>query len=170
MDLLLLSSPPWHLVKTSLPPPCHCNVRLWGGVSLTLLRVKVSPKNLGGSWNYVIIALASSKVRRQKKKMIFSQVIFSFIFCFLSSFSSFIFCKRPRFKALFASVPMGVLASAAQFLWIQIGQVRQIWECSWQHYSRFFISVAETLSIASIFAVQATESFRKVRRMKSVAH
>lgn len=40
---------------------------------------------------------------------------------------SFFFCKRPGFKALFASVPMGVLASAAQFfLWIQIGQGRQI--------------------------------------------
>lgn len=41
MDLLLLSSPPWHLVKTPLPLSCCWYVPLWAPVSLPLLKMKV---------------------------------------------------------------------------------------------------------------------------------
>lgn len=81
MDLLLLSSPPWHLVKTPLPPSCHCYVPLWGGVSLTLLRVKVSrtreKAGITSSLRWLF-----QKVRRQKKKRIFFPKLFSSSFVF----------------------------------------------------------------------------------------
>lgn len=176
MDLLLLSSPPWHLVKTPLPLSCHWYVPLWAGVSLTLLRVKVS-----GTWEKAG-TLCWSGLRHdsvgffqklEERRNCSFQVMFFFIFCFLFSLSLcplIFFCNRLGLKHSFlTSVPLGVLALAAQLLWIQIGQRSQVWECSWQHYSGFFVSATEMFSTASLFAFQATESFRKVRGIKCVA-
>lgn len=88
MDLLLLSSPPWHLVKTPLPLSCHWYVPLWAGVSQTLLRVKVS-----GTWEKAGTLCWSGlrhdsvgfpKVRGKKRSFFSSYVLLHLLFSFLS--------------------------------------------------------------------------------------
>lgn len=86
--LLLLSSPPWHLVKTPLPPSCHWYVPLWAAVSLTLLRVKVS-RRTWEQWaavDYVTALLAFPQLWR-------TFVLFLFI---LSPGFIIIFCLARR--------------------------------------------------------------------------
>lgn len=104
MDLLLLSSPPWHLVKTPLPLSCHWYVPLWAGVSPTLLRVKVS-----GTWEKAG-TLCWSGLRHdsvgffqklEERRDHSFQVMFFFIFCFLFSLSlpPYFFLQQAGFKA-----------------------------------------------------------------------
>lgn len=120
MDLLLLSSPPWHLVKTPLPLSCHWYVPLWAGVSPTLLRVKVS-----GTWEkagtlcwsglrHHSVGFFPPQKKLEERRDFSFQVIFFFIFCFLFSHSYFVL--RALKHSFLARVPLGVLASAARFL------------------------------------------------------
>lgn len=102
MDLLLLSSPPWHLVKTPLPPTRCWNVPLWAGAPLTLLRVKVSrTRKKAGTmcWrklrhHSVDFFFLKVSIRRRFFLLISSLNLFS-----SSSFVFFVvFCKRLGLK------------------------------------------------------------------------
>lgn len=164
MDLLLLSSPPWHLVKTPLPPSCHCYVPLWGCVSLTLLRVKVWRTREKAGITSSQCLLFFQKLGDRIRRFFFPQVILIFIIFF---FPSVFFARNQSLKL--HQCPFGNISISCSIFvnptWTRDAVLRMRLTTLFEVLS---LSVMETLSIASFFAFQACESFIKVSGITSV--
>lgn len=163
MDLLLLSSPPWHLVKTPLPLSCCWYVPLWARVSLPLLKMKVWrtwKKAETMCWKELRheCAVFFPKVRKwHEERFFFPPTYYLFYPLFLCCF-----CKRLHFKyfsAVFLWEYLHLLLNFYEFKFLSEEDLESA--ADRQHNSRFFVRAAEIFSVMLQFALQKLNHLKR---------